>query len=97
RDYSADVPLELRGRGRDARRKTKALVVPAKIGTGVGPVLNNMRPFRRRYTTTKEGTPASDRSRLVRTDKVVGQSGKRTRLAWKPARRAERRSGWQSA
>jgi Arm DNA-binding domain len=57
----------------------------------------HMRSFRRRYTTAKEDIPASDRSRFVRTDKVVDQSEKRTRLAGKPARRAERRSDWQSA
>jgi hypothetical protein len=56
--------------------RTKAPVVPAWIQIAVGPVLDNMRSFRHRYTTAKEGIPASDRSRLVRTDKVVDQSGK---------------------
>src|SRR5436190_9833859 len=59
----------------------------------VGPVPDIMRPFRRRYTIAKVSIPASDRSRFVRTDKAVDQSGKRIRLAWKSARRAERRSG----
>jgi hypothetical protein len=56
-----------------------------------------LRRFRRRYTTAKGGIPASDRSRFVRTDKVVDQTEKRTVVAWKPARRAERRSGRKSA
>jgi hypothetical protein len=58
---------------------------------------SDRRSFRRRYTTAKAGIPASDRSRFVRTDKVAGRSGKRTRLAWKSARRAERSSGRKSA
>ena len=89
--------FEIRSAG-DGRTAQDQSASRADVDSDRGlPVLDNMRSFRCRYTTAKEGIPASDRNRFVRTDKVVDQSEKRTRLAWKPARRAERRSGWQSA
>ena len=89
--------FEIRSAG-DGRTAQDQSASRADVDSDHGlPVLDNMRSFRCRYTTAKEGIPASDRNRFVRTDKVVDQSGKRTRLAWKPARRAERRSGPKSA
>src|SRR6516225_4557650 len=87
----AEAHLKLDRQAMDALRKSHCARVkrPSR--------LDNMRSFRRRYTTAKGGIPASDRSRFVRTDKVVRQLGKRTRFAWKAARRAERRSGWRTA